>query len=111
VKKITHRINKYQAWRLPSLREIDQVVMKSDTETILVSWSPHRMEAPRHSFRVAMFAACADFCASCYRIPRRFCPFDMGFVGHGSVYTVAEHVENLSDDLCAVLVWRSKVKK
>ena len=70
---------------------------------------PHQMQPPRHSLRVTILAAGADLCATRNRVPRRFRPFDMRVISHGSAYTVAKFVEDVTDDLVASFVRGSKI--
>jgi len=56
--------------------------MESNLETIGIVGASGSFQAQGHSFGVTVPAALADFCTSGDRIPGRFSPFNLGFLGH-----------------------------
>src|SRR4051812_26553012 len=76
LEQIAHRVNEDQAWRSPSKRNGQRIVMESQLEAVAVVRFPHRLKPYRHPLGVTIFAARADLCAPRHRVPRCLGPLD-----------------------------------
>jgi hypothetical protein len=76
VKEITHGIHEHESRRPPASRQIEQIILQSNGESVGVTSLTHGLEAQRESLGVAELAAGADLRAACDGIPGCIGPLD-----------------------------------
>src|SRR5579885_1271146 len=75
MEQVAHGVDEDQTRLTPAFRQIDEIGMQRDVESVAISVRAHRLQSMRQTLGITVLASSADLRATGHRVPCRLCPF------------------------------------